>query len=475
MPTVPVPIQCLPPEILNSIFQRTIPPTFLLDVSLYAGPHSPWFKATKIKKSIILVCRSWYTIGIRFLYEDIVLQRPHQIPAFVRTLDTSSLAQDFGYLVKSINICTYIPPEFSISFNKHLTRIMDNCPRLQQFNFSPPFKWPFTAPNPILSWSITSLSLNDSFPFAIVLRILGAAGGQLRHLGMHAPPSSVVSGTERLCYLPYLLSLQIYFRTWEGFSISFFVDVLCIPRIKHLTLRSVGQFEASFFLPILEKHGPKLCVLQLHTENCMDDVHNTDFEEHTDGQILLDLCPGLEHLVIESTRAMVGLSHPNIQWLDVWIPGDVTPSWRHRSEILAGFRACRGLREIHSVLMHLFDIATLLPPDMVATDLDTFEIAFPGACVRHGVGRLDLARRIDVDSWDVPTYDTDSGAILESDCTSDWVTKSDDGESEDDGAQSSVLSYQDSEASDSNSVKNLKEDEALPQQELESLLVSGNN
>ncbi|KAG5653664.1 hypothetical protein H0H81_011624 [Sphagnurus paluster] len=444
---------------------------------------SPWLQVIKIKKTIILVCRSWYAIGIRFLYEDVALQRLHQIPAFVRTLDASSLAQNLGNLVKSFTICTYIPLEYSISFDEHLTRVMNHCPRLGGFSFNPPFKCLSAVPIPSLGPSITSLSFNNSFPFDTIFDILDLVGGQLKHLGVHAPPPTQNFSPEKIYHLPRLSSLRLDLHISEASRLYLLVGVLSTPQIEHLTLQSVGmETDTSYFIPILRHYGPKLRVLQLHKENFLNFVRKTGLEQFSDAQILLDLCPALEHLVIDSTRAVVGITHPTVKWLDVWISGDSTPSWGlHRSNVLAGFPACRGLREIHSSLTRIFDIATFLPPDIVSTPSDAFEIAFAGARVRHGVGRLDFERPID--SWDVPEYDSDSGATSDSDYTSGWETISDGGESEDDEAQSLALSSEDYEESESNSETGSNWDEelkdlyqveelvVLPRQDLESLLV----
>ena len=53
------------------------------------GSSSRWALLLRLRKSLVLVCRSWYIAGIHDLYEHVYIHRVGQLPALVRTLEQS--------------------------------------------------------------------------------------------------------------------------------------------------------------------------------------------------------------------------------------------------------------------------------------------------------------------------------------------------------------------------------------------------
>ena len=53
------------------------------------GSSSRWALLLRLRKSVVLVCRTWYIAGIHDLYEHVYIHRVGQLPALVRTLEQS--------------------------------------------------------------------------------------------------------------------------------------------------------------------------------------------------------------------------------------------------------------------------------------------------------------------------------------------------------------------------------------------------
>ncbi|KAF8178547.1 hypothetical protein K438DRAFT_1843928 [Mycena galopus ATCC 62051] len=52
-----------PQEILRTIFEFVVPPSFLLDPMISYGPESPWCQSVRAKKALINVCWTWHHAG----------------------------------------------------------------------------------------------------------------------------------------------------------------------------------------------------------------------------------------------------------------------------------------------------------------------------------------------------------------------------------------------------------------------------
>ncbi|KAG5653656.1 hypothetical protein H0H81_011616 [Sphagnurus paluster] len=369
---------------------RIIPPNFFLDPSTFQGSQSPWLKVMKMKKSIILVCRSWYFAGIPFLYEDIAFLRLPQIPAFVRTIKALPHGGKLGQLVKGITLYAYIPQGYGESFNTHMACILSDCPRLERFIFNSPCSLPSTARFPSITPSITYLSLNQSVSFAAALDILdGSVGERLTRLAINASDVYDNFQAEKIRHLPRLVDLLVsnVDENEEAAAVQILVDTLSIPHLKRLTLVSRSRFGGAFFMPFFEKHGRTLQFVHFLVYDYP--YRYVPGRNTGDLQSLLNLCPVLEHLVVDSIRARGGITHPTVKWVDMCISAGQVPNWE-TSVWKAGFPACRGFREICASVTLMRDIPSEIPPSMVASQHDTFELVFPGVNIYHNVGRMDV-------------------------------------------------------------------------------------
>ncbi|KAJ7067503.1 hypothetical protein C8F01DRAFT_668660 [Mycena amicta] len=78
---------------------------------------------------IVGVCRAWYRIGIRRLYQDIVLRHIDQLPFLVRTFEKQS---DLGAMVQNLNIAYYLNPGWTALHLSESTKLLALCPNLSR-------------------------------------------------------------------------------------------------------------------------------------------------------------------------------------------------------------------------------------------------------------------------------------------------------------------------------------------------------
>ncbi|CAL1716880.1 unnamed protein product [Somion occarium] len=125
------------PIALRLIFETIFPPIEFLDPSLSFGPQSTWSQALRTQKALTHVCRSWRSVALLFLYQDIVFRRVGQIPALVRTIRSNR--EGIEELVKSITFACFIPEGWDELTNKNIANIMDQCPNIRSLSFFGPF------------------------------------------------------------------------------------------------------------------------------------------------------------------------------------------------------------------------------------------------------------------------------------------------------------------------------------------------
>ncbi|GLB45066.1 hypothetical protein LshimejAT787_1901440 [Lyophyllum shimeji] len=402
--TTPPPVlyHDLPLEILQQIFLRAIPPDFLLDSSLSAGPDSPWCRAIASKKSVILVCKEWYNAGIWLLYEHIVFRRVDQIPALLRTLETS--AENFSEFINAVTLHAYIPEPYADSFVTYMERLIDLCPHLSRFNFTCRCALPFTARFPVLSRSITHLQVDARvLSPAELFSILDNVCNNLSWLSMCIPETSASQYLPEQCHLPNLETLLIVARPIGNGFLSSIGKILSVPRLRRLTVKleyyvyrpALQTIDMDDFTSFCEMHGRQLQ---------FPHVQPTFIQGMNGFKLLLqrmvDACPVLEHLVLHPRADPV--THPNVKWIDIWSPHalDSGDSWKslRQSITRTAFPELQGVRELSSSLMFFSsDIPTVFPPYIISAPKDALEFRFLGVYVRYDPGFLWSERQIDVD------------------------------------------------------------------------------
>ena len=96
-------------DALQLVFDALLPPPGFLSISIQATPNRPWILQLRTFKAVVLVCKRWYTLCLRYLYGDICLRYVGQVAALVRTVRTEPLT--FAPLVRSLRVICYIPNE----------------------------------------------------------------------------------------------------------------------------------------------------------------------------------------------------------------------------------------------------------------------------------------------------------------------------------------------------------------------------
>lgn len=116
------------------IFFRAAAPYFLLDTSMAGGQNSAFCQSIRIKKAIIGVCKSWWQIGLKILYEDFVFHYIGQISPLAYTLEAHS---GLRKLVKKLTVRCFVPSECIRLFEEQLRRVVGYCPFITGTIYSP--------------------------------------------------------------------------------------------------------------------------------------------------------------------------------------------------------------------------------------------------------------------------------------------------------------------------------------------------
>jgi hypothetical protein len=276
-------------------------------------------------KSIVLVCRAWYHIGVIFLYKYICIRRFPQLKQLCIALVDSAL-QPLGQLVKSLDINCHIPYEHRSRFKGYVREVMDACPFLTSFGYCSPCDLPpSTLQYGSLPPRITHLRLDSTVDYIPLLSILHELRGSLLVFCMHARVQMVEFVHVSLPSLQTLSVIDSYSKRR--------VDALCImrywdmPALQQLTIWSdsfnldnhpghtltdVGIEDA--IISFVSIHGRRL--LHLHIGIHYFLFHATGFQR------MLQHCPLLERLIIHPSTFrrihwMVDrLFHPKLRWID---------------------------------------------------------------------------------------------------------------------------------------------------------------
>ena len=386
-----------PPEILHMIFERTIPPHFLMDPSAITSPMSLWSKVSRQKKSLINVCRTCYQVGLRFLYEDVVIFYVPQFLRLLRTLDVPNT--DIGHLIKSISFYCQIPRENQLTFETKLKPFLSLCPNATSFIFQPPIEDDYWSFWNTLSFNITHLSV-DNVDIDLSMRMVRISASSLISLCLgpflYRFRNSDLEDQD-LC-LPCLEDLS---TTGSGYLRLNFT----MPRLKRLTILQYHEIESGsdFLSNILRRHGSTLKFLHISPKLkrilLPESLYQMPPAANDDLQDLLDPCPSLEHIVLHS-RVTGQLTHENVKWVDVWEPIQYEPSpceysdyisdwWALRRSITKhAFPSLRAVRQISSAFYSFQNLPTFFPPGQVLTASDSFACTFLDMDVHHDVGRI---------------------------------------------------------------------------------------
>ncbi|KAF8163600.1 hypothetical protein B0H34DRAFT_795288 [Crassisporium funariophilum] len=364
----------IPPEILYQIFLRAIPPSFLLDPSQLTSQFA-WCMTQRQKRSLVGVCRTWYSAGITLLYEDICIRRVHQLVCLRNTLRGAS--HTLGALIKTLNVGCMIIDQFHVEFSELLQDVFDLCPALSTFSFTSVWSLPFPDTILPLPSSITHLNLeNPTLTYETMIGALSQTAHNLISLWLHVPehwlepaPSNHHFIFPRLKSFCCRISQNTQLMLSNVISPNWTMDCLC-----QLTLIGEGFWDerAPMLTPFFISHGKGLKYLNIDSIICSAPYALWPIAP------LLTHCQELEHLVL---GRLDSCAHPNIKWLDVWNDAllDSGIKFQIAFEELVQKNAMpslQGIRYLSTAGTHRYisDFPTLVPPATVAGDFGSFAI-----------------------------------------------------------------------------------------------------
>ncbi|KAF9529263.1 hypothetical protein CPB83DRAFT_906222 [Crepidotus variabilis] len=379
----------LPPEILAQIFQRAIPPSSLLDSGLCRGPKSAWSKVLRTKKAIISVCRSWHSVGLPYLYEDISIRRWPQLPLLRRTLKELG-SSHITRFIKSLEIQCYIPEESASDFDACFLDILDLCQSLTTFSFTPNCNIP-TSSLSAARWvpqSVTKLRLGNMIPYRNLIAILFEVKETLQYLALQIGLTKqeayrVLNATKKRLKgikLPVLQDLFLEIGRW-----SFEPELLVItefwtlPSLARLSIIQGGLRSSAYcsgaddyyltadqmeecITALLARHGANITFLQIDWDwllSARDPQESNENFNH-----MMAFCPLLDRLVTYSAiffqdANTIPFSHPSLRWLDLHIGRSDLSELKERQGDLKCltdiFPALEGIRQFVGIPPHAYE------------------------------------------------------------------------------------------------------------------------
>ncbi|KAH6913859.1 hypothetical protein BKA70DRAFT_646669 [Coprinopsis sp. MPI-PUGE-AT-0042] len=127
--------QALPTEVMLQVFDRLIPPQYLIDHTGVYCETSPFNIAKRQEKTLMQVCWSWHQIVKPLLYEHVVIR---QHPQLFLLLESLQRTPSNASLVKYLYIACLIQEPWAGAFSNTLQRTIDCLDALLSFTFHAP-------------------------------------------------------------------------------------------------------------------------------------------------------------------------------------------------------------------------------------------------------------------------------------------------------------------------------------------------
>ena len=279
-------------------------------------------------QSIVLVCRSWYGVGVIFLYENICIRRCHQLESLRWTL-TSSPAKHLSLLVKSLTIQCCIPKSRAVNIGTDLELIMGCCTSLSTFAYNARFVPPAGVMSISFPTYITHFRLEGDFDYDQLFLILIQLKNTL--LSFHLMiwdynfERSVNSQDLRSrLNLPLLQSLSLTILSSEkSNALNLLRTHLSMPSLQRLTVAGYDLFHSSSDLCDWELLSSIFLFLESHGGH-LRQLHINGFRFTPEAFIqILTFCPRLERVILHPSTFLHGywsdsdeFYHPNLRWID---------------------------------------------------------------------------------------------------------------------------------------------------------------
>ncbi|TFK27550.1 hypothetical protein FA15DRAFT_158288 [Coprinopsis marcescibilis] len=329
-------IDDMPTELLYGIFERTIPPTSLLHTKFrsFSSQNSFTRLLVKQKKDLLMVCRSWYDVGLSYLYEDVAIFWPTQAIKLLRTLEENS---SMGNLIKTFYISCVATKYYECpQISSAIPAIFAMCPNLVETDIDSISLRALCPPNlTSTTWlphSITHLALtcntnmfdnhHADLSRSSIFDIIERLSTTLASLTLAIVINDFCSWFPSLDQSASAYRSSIEFPHLQSFSISNYspgcLTHWVLPSLQRVTLINsmcghwVGDHDNTNFI---KSHGRNLKYLQLQGTLPM--------------QLDQNMCPALEHIVGDPRdydESVPFDSHSELRWIDLWV--DLRPNRR---------------------------------------------------------------------------------------------------------------------------------------------------
>nr|GAT44319.1 predicted protein [Mycena chlorophos] len=322
------------------IFNQNLPPPWMLRGVRESASSRDILLASDLqeKTTLALVCKTWNQVATDLLYRDVHLCSIGQLVAFSQTLHTP---KQLGQLVRSLNLCCFVPRGYTDLFKSEIDKILPQCPKLMHLAYActhaalPKLGHP--GPNTLCMLPtsfhgsiLTSIEFTPSINPALYLPALSQLSSNLRSLRL---PFDISLGPD-FSYPPLefpamedlhiLIHIPIYHTHALPMTLAPIWD-WSMPGLKKLWVSFDGPSLVqqiwllqsdpwvSYAPLFLQKYGRTILFLSLHVWSST--LHVTQFTIDT-------LCPRLIHLATTTVGQgpchVITGGHPRVQKLDVW-------------------------------------------------------------------------------------------------------------------------------------------------------------
>ncbi|KAK7046457.1 hypothetical protein R3P38DRAFT_3257813 [Favolaschia claudopus] len=271
----------IPDEILLVIFRDALPPSWRVYYHKNLAPFHRSFVSSDLetKLTIIQVCKTWYRIGLEFLYESVVLHSIGQLPSFVMALEARP---SVGSFVRRLEIDYWVPQGYNALHEAEIQKAFQLCRNLTHFAFNP-LVVPYTQ--------LYHLSL-PSIPTSPANSLLGIThleiGSQVAYdsillLALLQLSPILESLSHPILTFPSLRVLRLWCSWNTTVPVTPSDCKWVTPRLEHLVVHPPWLTE----MVALSDYCPTLLSLCLPWANLCSSVAT-----------LLSHCPQLQHLMI---------------------------------------------------------------------------------------------------------------------------------------------------------------------------------
>ncbi|KAF7351490.1 hypothetical protein MSAN_01581300 [Mycena sanguinolenta] len=286
----------IPEETLFLIFQHALPPGFAVSFGTTLPPFPRTASSdTSTKLRIGKVCKRWYRIGLKLLYENVNLQWIGQLPAFVQALEAR---EEVGSFVRRLEIGYWVPEGYHTLQDAEVAKIFDLCPLLTHFAFNPQSLRGFVPEFPLdpirRLGTITHLEICERVKYPAVLPALAELCSTLVSLSILLPE---LYDSHPTLTFARLESLRL------GVNPQSHLPGLrwAVPNLQQLLIHFRGGNALLYnttACTLLDAYGRGLRVLSVRAIPAYNSNVPSSFQD------VLERCPALQHLSITETAPM---------------------------------------------------------------------------------------------------------------------------------------------------------------------------